>query len=190
VDVVLDASVRREVDPNNLAPDPPAPSWRSRWAMRWRWHSSTPEPQRGGLSGTTRRALGNNLRLKVSDAMHVGGDVAWVGPDDPLKEVVVAMTCARWERLRGGRRWSLPGAITDGDLRRALRTHDDIRPLRARDVMTANPVSISQDARLVDALERMENRPSQISVLPVVDPEAGRCLGLVRLHDLYRADTG
>ncbi len=56
--------------------------------------------------------------------------------------------------------------------------------------MTANPVSIGQDARLVDALERMENRPSQISVLPVVDPAAGRCLGLVRLHDLYRADAG
>jgi arabinose-5-phosphate isomerase len=32
----------------------------------------------------------------------------------------------------------------------------------------------------------MENRPSQISVLPVADA-AGRCVGLVRLHDIYRA---
>jgi CBS domain-containing protein len=30
----------------------------------------------------------------------------------------------------------------------------------------------------------MERRPSQISVLPVVDP-GGRALGLLRLHDIY-----
>ena len=41
-------------------------------------------------------------------------------------------------------------------------------------------------ATLQDALRLMEDRPSQISVLPVV--EGGRCLGLVRLHDLYQAD--
>ena len=33
----------------------------------------------------------------------------------------------------------------------------------------------------------MEDRPSQISVLPVVDPASGVCLGLLRLHDIYRA---
>jgi arabinose-5-phosphate isomerase len=33
----------------------------------------------------------------------------------------------------------------------------------------------------------MENRPSQISVLPVVDPDSGRCLGLLRLHDIYNS---
>jgi arabinose-5-phosphate isomerase len=31
----------------------------------------------------------------------------------------------------------------------------------------------------------MEDRPSQISVLPVVDPATRRCLGLLRLHDIY-----
>ena len=33
----------------------------------------------------------------------------------------------------------------------------------------------------------MEDRPSQIYVLPVVEPETRRCLGLIRLHDIYRA---
>jgi CBS domain-containing protein len=46
------------------------------------------------------------------------------------------------------------------------------------------------DARLAEALERMENRPSQISVLPVVEAASNRCLGLVRLHDLYRTEAG
>jgi hypothetical protein len=33
----------------------------------------------------------------------------------------------------------------------------------------------------------MEDRPSQIYVLPVVDPVTRRCLGLLRLHDIYHA---
>ena len=187
VDVVLDASVRREVDPNNLAPTASAIVALSLGdalavALIHARSLSVEEFGRYHPGGQ----LGNALRLRVSDVMHVGEAVAWVREDDPLKEVVVAMT----QRPLGAAcvvdaEGAFRGLITDGDLRRALRTHDDIRPLRARDVMTTNPVSIGPNARLVDALERMENRPSQISVLPVVD--AGRCVGLVRLHDLYRA---
>jgi arabinose-5-phosphate isomerase len=54
--------------------------------------------------------------------------------------------------------------------------------------MTANPVTVSPHARLLDALRLMEDRPSQISVLPVTDPVDGQCLGLLRVHDIYRAD--
>ena len=45
--------------------------------------------------------------------------------------------------------------------------------------------SSGPDELLKDALQTMENRPSQIAVLPVVD-EDGRCVGLLRLHDVYR----
>jgi arabinose-5-phosphate isomerase len=83
---------------------------------------------------------------------------------------------------------ALAGIITDGDLRRALQAHDDIRALNAADVMTAKPITIGPDALLLDALRLMEDRPSQISVLPVVDPKDGQCLGLIRLHDIYRAE--
>ncbi len=46
------------------------------------------------------------------------------------------------------------------------------------------------EASLAEALRLMEDRASQISVLPVVDPSTGACLGLVRLHDIYRAGLG
>ena len=78
----------------------------------------------------------------------------------------------------------LAGIITDGDLRRALQRFEDIRGLRARDVMTARPTTIGPDALLQEAAQLMENRPSQISVLPVLEGD-GRCVGLLRLHDLY-----
>ena len=81
----------------------------------------------------------------------------------------------------------LQGLITDGDVRRALRNHDDIRPLRAYDVMTDSPVHIHPDALIHEALRLMEDRPSQIYVLPVIDKHTQLCLGLIRLHDIYQA---
>jgi hypothetical protein len=36
----------------------------------------------------------------------------------------------------------------------------------------------------------MENRERQLSVLPVVDPATGACLGLLRLHDIYQVKHG
>lgn len=54
--------------------------------------------------------------------------------------------------------------------------------------MTGRPVTIRPGAQLLEAVQLMEDRPSQISVLPVVDPDSGRCMGLLRLHDIYRPD--
>jgi len=115
--------------------------------------------------------------------------VAWARPEDSVKHVVIAMShfplgaaCVVDEA------GCLVGLITDGDLRRALESHDDIRALRAADVMTVEPITIAPEMRLLDALRLMEDRPSQISVLPVVDPATSRCLGLLRLHDINRAD--
>ena len=71
-------------------------------------------------------------------------------------------------------------------MRRALQMNDDIRDVKAGGLMTIAPVTVSPDATLQDALRLMEDRPSQISVLPVI--EGDRCLGLVRLHDLYQTD--
>ena len=108
--------------------------------------------------------------------------------NDSLKQVVIVMTHfphgAACVLDSSGR---LIGLITDGDVRRALQAHDDIRDLNASAVMTANPSTIAPDASLQQALRLMEDRPSQISVLPVIDPGSGVCLGLLRLHDLYQS---
>jgi arabinose-5-phosphate isomerase len=85
----------------------------------------------------------------------------------------------------GGR---LAGIITDGDLRRSLEKVEAVKleKLRAHQIMTANPVVVSPAMLAYDALKLMENRPSQISVLPVVD-ENRTCLGLIRIHDIVRS---
>jgi len=52
--------------------------------------------------------------------------------------------------------------------------------------MTPNPVVTNPDMLAFDALHLMEDRPSQINVLPVVD-DARLCVGLIRLHDIVRS---
>jgi arabinose-5-phosphate isomerase len=48
--------------------------------------------------------------------------------------------------------------------------------------MTANPIIITANAPLVEALAIMENRNNQISVLPVVENNV--LIGLIRIHDI------
>jgi arabinose-5-phosphate isomerase len=186
MDVLLDASVEREADPHNLAPTASAVTALAvgdalAIALMCARGFTPEEFGRFHPGGQ----LGRNLRLSVRRAMKAIGDVPSVAPDTPLKEVIIAMS----RRPLGGAfvvepDGTLAGLITDGDLRRALTDHDDVRQLRAQDAMTPKPVTIGPDATLGEALERMERRPSQISVLPVVDG-AGRALGLLRLHEIY-----
>jgi len=191
MDVVLDASVEREADPHNLAPTASAVvalavGHALAIALMAARHFTPEDFGRFHPGGQ----LGRNLRCAVREAMHGCEQSAMVSPGAPLKEVIIAMT----ERPLGGAcvvapNGRLEGFITDGDLRRALTSHDDIRQLLAADAMTPKPVTIGPDATLGTALELMERRPSQISVLPVVD-DAGHALGILRLHDIYLAGRG
>jgi arabinose-5-phosphate isomerase len=189
MDVVLDASVEREADPENLAPTASATvalalGHALAVALMRARNFSAADFRRFHPGGH----LGRTLRLTVGQVLHGRDEVAWAELDHSLRHVVIAMTrhplgAACVVDSAG----CLVGLITDGDLRRALQTYDDIRALCAADVMTPSPVSIGPEALLLDALRLMEDRPSQISVLPVVDSYQ-RCLGLVRLHDIYRAE--
>jgi len=188
LDVLLDASVEREADPNNLAPTASAVTALALGhalaiALMCARNFTKEEFGRYHPGGQ----LGRNLKLCVRQAMHTGEEVPSVPPDATLKEVIIEMT----RRPLGGAcvidsQGKLEGFITDGDLRRALTKHDDIRSLSAGDAMTRRPVTIGPEATLGEALELMERRKSQISVLPVVDSD-GRALGLIRLHDIFGA---
>jgi arabinose-5-phosphate isomerase len=185
-DAVLDASVECEGDPHNLVPAASAITATALGdalavaLMQAREFS----PEQFGAFHPGGQ-LGRNLRLRVSDVMHSDAEVPWVRPGDALRDVVIAMT-----RLPLGAACvlngdgTLAGLITDGDLRRALERHEDIRGLRACDVMAARPLTVAPDASLREALVLMERRPRQLSVLPVVEVD-GRAAGLLRLHDIY-----
>jgi arabinose-5-phosphate isomerase len=188
LDVILDASVRAEADPFNLAPTAStavANAIGDALALAVRQARNLTPEHFAQLHPAGQ--LGRNLRVTVAQVMHSEEDVAWAMPDSSMKSVLIAMNqyplgaaCVR------GADGELTGLITDGDLRRALQVIDDIREVKAEDVMTRQPIMVGPEASLQEALRLMEDRPSQISVLPVVD--GGRCVGLVRLHDLYQTD--
>ncbi len=131
-------------------------------------------------------ALGRKLQLRVSDLMHRGSDVPWVGLDATMDEIIIASTEKKLGAVLVVDGTKLLGIITDGDLRRSLQHREQFFQLKAKDVMTQNPVFALPEMMAQAAMEVMENRASQISVLPILDSD-GNWLGLIRLHDLVRS---
>lgn len=133
--------------------------------------------------------LGKRLTLKVSDLMHAGAENPIVPLGAPWLEVVQQISNGGLGAVNVvDSRGRLAGVITDGDLRRAIQRldHASLEHLRSGDFMTRDPVVTSPDLLAFEALRLMEDRPSQISVLPVVD-EDGVSVGLLRLHDIVRS---
>jgi len=132
--------------------------------------------------------LGRNLLKTVGDVMQKTHEVAWVSESMTLRQIVIAMThhpqgaaCVVDEQQR------LVGLITEGDIRRALEQHEDFGHLTAKQIMVTEPSTTTADSSLADALKLMEDRPTQISVLPVLDKHTTKCIGLLRIHDAYQA---
>ena len=130
--------------------------------------------------------LGRRLKLRVKDIMQRIEKVAVVAPDDKLRGVVIKMT----ENPQGAAlvlddEGLLLGIVTEGDLRRSLADNIDIDNSKAKEVMSQKPITIKIGSLLSEVLSVMEDRESQISVLPVVSDEL-KCVGLIRIHDIYQ----
>lgn len=185
-DVHLDAGVREEACPLNLAP---TASTTAALALgdalavalldaRGFSQSDFARSHPGGI-------LGRRLLTHVSDVMREGEDIPTVPQDATLAQALLTMT-------RGGMGMTavvtpahhVVGIFTDGDLRRALDRGTDIKGARIADVMTRNPRTIHPEALAVEVVEKMEQL--KINQILVVD-RAGRLVGALNTHDLLRA---
>ena len=126
-------------------------------------------------------ALGKQLYLRVKD-LYVRNERPEVGPDDSLTHVIIEMTHKRLGATVVMQDEQLLGIITDGDLRRMLMKYPNIEQVKAAQIMTSHPKTISEDALVVDALHKM--RENSITQLPVVSD--GRYLGIIHLHDILK----
>jgi arabinose-5-phosphate isomerase len=192
-DVVLEASVDREVCPLNLAPtastavamaigDALAAVWMERRGI---------SPSDFAINHPA-GALGKQLTMTVSDLMIPAKSLKPLDHDQSLMDVISCITNGAI-----GSAWvedpqttgQLIGLVTDGDLRRAFRDNDPVLwpTLTAKDLMTLNPITVEGDLLAVEAIKLMErNQLKPISVLPVVDSFM-HLQGLIRLHDLVQA---
>jgi len=131
--------------------------------------------------------IGKNLTMTVADVMHKGKSLPLINSNSSIKDALIEIT----DKALGcvcviDRKGILKGIITDGDVRRLFHKTDNIHGLSVRDIMTSNPISVRKETFVGEALSIMENRTSQINVLPVVS-SSGKCIGVIRLHDIVRS---
>jgi len=127
-------------------------------------------------------ALGERLKVRVSQVMLGGSGVPRVTPDTPLPKAIAEMSRkGLGATLVVSGEDELLGIITDGDLRRTMERRGSVENLSAADAMTAQPKTVRDDTLAAEALDVMEK--SLITVLPIVSAE-GRLCGILHLHDL------
>jgi arabinose-5-phosphate isomerase len=124
--------------------------------------------------------LGAKLTL-VRDVMHSGERIPRVALGARMSAAVMEISTKGFGCVgvfdREGR---LAGIITDGDLRRHMKT--DLMDMPVAEVMTRAPRTIAADALVAEALEMISHK---ISALLVVDDEKA-VVGIVHFHDLLR----
>lgn len=129
-------------------------------------------------------SLGKRLSLKISEIMISGKDIPVVKMSTSISETIYEITSKRLGVTAVvDENDELAGIITDGDLRRLLEKTLDIRGLTAKDVMSADPKTISQDYLASFALHQMETY--NITSLVVING-GKQPVGFIHLHDLVK----
>ena len=184
--VALDASVDKEACPLNLAPTTSttvALAVGDALAMTLMQSKNLTEEDFAANHPAGR--LGKRLTLKVADLMHESPNIS---PSANWLEVVKAISKHALGAVNVvDENDRLIGIVTDGDLRRTIEkiAPENLASLTSEQMMTRSPIAVAPATLAFDALQIMENRASQISVLPVI--EAEKCVGLLRIHDIVRS---
>ena len=183
-DIHLDARVDQEACPLNLAP---TASTTAALALGDALAVALLDARGFGADDFARShpggALGRKLLTHVSDVMQTA--VPTLPEDAMVPAALAAMT-------QGGMGMAvvldaaahITGIFTDGDLRRAMERHGDLRATPVSEVMTRHPRSIGPRRLAVEAVEMMETR--RINLL-LVTAEDGSLCGALNMHDLFRA---
>lgn len=195
-DVLLDAHVRIEACPMNLAP---TASTTVTLALGDALAVAVLEAK-----GFTDRdfamlhpggALGRRL-LRVEDVMHAGSQVPLVATTATLAEVLRAVTDGGLGTVGvidgvgngpGAGSGALVGVITDGDVRRAVLKFGDVSGKTAGEMMSNNPKTVAAEALAEEALATMERH--SIASLFILEAGTRRPIGIVHLHDLLKASV-
>ena len=127
-------------------------------------------------------SLGKKLYLRVKDVLD-NQNIPQSSPDDSIVDVIVEISRKRLGATAIIDNNIILGIITDGDIRRMLQKNININELKAKDIMSSSPKTISHNALAVEALKKMKE--NNINQLLVVD-EKGYYNGMIHLHDLLK----
>jgi arabinose-5-phosphate isomerase len=130
--------------------------------------------------------LGKRLLLTVGDIMRSGADNPVIHVGASTRDMLVEMTGKRMGATSvvddDGR---LLGLVTDYDIRRVLEQRQDLFSMTIVDVMNRHPSYTFSDEKAIAALEQMEHREKPFLLLPVLNRETRKVVGMIHLHDLF-----
>lgn len=180
--VVLNTYVEKETCPNNLAPTSSTTAQLvmgdSLAVCLMQMRNFQPQDFAKYHPGG---ALGKKLSFLVEDLLH-DNNKPQVSIDDSMHQVIVEISEKRLGVTAVLDHAKVVGIITDGDIRRMLQKYDEIKNLKAQEIMTKNPRFISSNAKAIDALYLMEDY--KISQLLVINDE--QYMGIIHLHDILK----
>lgn len=184
-DYVLNATVEKEADPNNLAPTSSTTATLALGdalavcLLTARDFSSEDfaKYHPGG-------ALGKQLYLKVSD-IFPHHELPKIQDNSSIEEVIMEISSKRLGATAVvNNNNQLVGIITDGDLRRMIFEKKNSLNLQAKDIMSKSPKTIDSEAYAVEALSVL--RENNITQIIVEDKEKQEVVGFIHLHDLLK----
>jgi len=182
-DYVLKAVVDKEACPNNLAP---TNSTTAQLVIGDALAVSLLESRQFSSQDFAKYhpggALGKKLYLRVNDL--IAKQIApQVKLDDDIRSVILEISSKRMgaAAVVDGENKIL-GIITDGDLRRMMQQYEDVKHLKAKDIMSVSPKTIGEDELAINAFHLMEK--NSITQLVVCDND--KYIGLVHLHDILK----
>lgn len=126
-------------------------------------------------------SLGRRLLTRVGDVMR-SEHLPTASPSSRLGEVIITISDARMGVAVILDEGKIAGIVTDGDVRRAMeRLRGEFFNIRASDIATRNPKTISPDEKLIEA-EKMMTRNKVTSLL--VTDAAGKLTGVIQIYDI------
>ena len=181
-DFVLDSTVSKEACPNNLAPTSSTTAQLVigdalavvLLEMRGFSDRDFAKYHPGG-------ALGKQLYLRVED-LCIHNEKPQVNIDADVRNIINEISSKRLGATAVIENGQLMGVITDGDIRRMMQKYKDVDPLKARDIMSANPMTINKDSLAVDALKLMKEK----NITQLLVSNNGAYFGVIHLHDILK----
>lgn len=128
-------------------------------------------------------SLGKRLYTRVSD-VYDWENRPRVTLADGIRKVILEMSGGRLGAVAvTDEAGKLLGIVTDGDLRRMLEKYKDVDGLKAADIMSVSPKTISEDELAYNAYRLMEKN-SITQLVVIADDSVYK--GMVHLHDILR----
>lgn len=127
--------------------------------------------------------LGRRLLMRVADVM-LTAELPILGPSATMREAVVQLAERRGTVIVADEDRRVLGVVTTGDLTRLMEREEQFFHVRLEEIMTRTPKVARAEELASAVVYSMEQHG--IMAMPVVD-EHERVVGIVHLHDLMRA---